>query len=133
MRFFVFIKDGEVDGHPYMEDNLLDTLPGFDPDKLPDNMMEINRVPPPTPSNNFVHMFVRYIIRDNTVIEEYYEVPYTEIEKRDLLNELVLNTNRPAGWIFDRETGDWVYPFPPPDPSENYDWDNDKLDWVLIN
>lgn len=109
MKAYIRIKDGQPDGFPILEENLLSAWPGFDPNNLPPDLVPFLRVDQ-RPIDRFeVEEGSSIQFVDGLWQDVWHVRPMTSEEKNALIQE-VRNAGAPPYWTFDEVNVIWLPP-----------------------
>lgn len=139
MKLYIRVVKGQITDHPILEENLMQAMPGFDPNNLPhdidgDEMFKpFERLPIPAPSGPYVDIQTVYQLYDDGVVRDtHIEVPYSE-ERRAEKRAQFYNMPHLKGWVFNEDICSWDAPTPyPGDENTRYAWDENLEQWALV-
>jgi hypothetical protein len=135
MRYFIKIDNDQIIDHPIQEDNFVSVFTDVDMDNLPNTFAEFFKGTPYV--NQPYRKFIRtdYVWSGNTVTEAHIDVEMTPEEKLAKQNQThqYYNDSGTVGWIFNEELCIYEPPIPYPNDGNLYDWNNEQLNWVLVN
>jgi len=141
-NLYIKIINGLPDGHPIMENNLLQVYPGIDLDNLPNNIAKFIRVPAPHPT---IYQRVTgpvYALNDEGAYTDVYTIEeIADSEKVILQNRIKatwIETDGHKSWLFNEATCRHEPPTPQPAailPTTTatgtvYIWNESTLSWV---
>lgn len=139
MKLYIRVVQGVITDHPILEENLIQAIPGFDPNNLPHDIdgfemfKPFERIPVPAPSGPYVNVQTEYqLCEDGVVRDVHFEVPYTP-EEQAAKREQFYSMSHPKGWVFNEAACHWDSPTPyPGDENTRYRWDEDIEQWVVV-
>jgi hypothetical protein len=133
MNLYIRYVNGEFTTHPMLEENCFQTIPNFDPNNLPEDLVKFIRVPAPAASGPYVKIVSSYVLLpDGTATDQHDEISIPLEERYNKIHTYRTTVECPMGWHFDEELCSYVPPVPYPDDGKFYRWDIARLQWVEI-
>ena len=134
-RFFIQVENGQPVDYPILESNFRSAFPNIDPNNLPDNFAEFERVEEPSPGLYQKNTYECVSNGSGGFRDSWTTIDMTEEEKQDLINGIKANweqMNGPASWVFNEELCRFLPPVPFPDDFDHvitYTWDEENQTW----
>lgn len=131
MELFIRIVDGMPFEHPILGDNFRQAFPHIDTNNLPPEFARFERVEMPEVGVYEIYEGTTYEWVDGIVKDVHRVRSMTDEEKalkQDETKRLWANRGL-ASWIFNEETCWFEPPFPYPDDSKAYVWNEETTSW----
>jgi hypothetical protein len=109
MKLYIKIKDGQPDGYPMLEENLLSAWPEFDPNNLTPDLVPFLRVDQEPLPRFHVEEGSSIQFVDGLWQDVWHVRPMTSEEKNVLIQE-VRDAGAPPYWTFDEVNVIWLPP-----------------------
>lgn len=130
---YIRVVNGMPFEHPLVEDNLKQVIINFDPNNLPKGLEPFIRKP--YPQIGFLETFVgtTYEKIDGVWQDVHNIRPLSEEEKAAKIQFAKDTFIFSDTWLLNETTGEWMPPVPYPTDGKLYSWDNEKLQWAIID
>jgi hypothetical protein len=135
MQLFIRIKDGVPFEHPIMEDNFREAFPEVDPNNLPPEFRQFERIPQPTHGVYEKIVGVTYEM-DGDIVKDVWHVrdmtPEEKLELQNFVKQDWLERSPLKSWVFNEEICFFEPPIPYPTDGNNYEWQEETVSWKMI-
>jgi hypothetical protein len=134
MNLYIMLQDGQPINHPMLETNVLMVFPGIDLNALPENLCRFIRVERPILGvyQLFEEPEITYEIKvDGICYDVWHYRDMTAEEKQAKIDTLIQNKPYPS-WTINIENCTYNPPVAMPTDGKLYRWNEDSLNWLII-
>jgi hypothetical protein len=130
MELYIRIVDGKPFEHPIMGDNFRAAFPHIDVNNLPPEFMRFDKQDIEIGVYEVFEQKPYFI--DGDFVKNGIKRPMTSEEKEKKINDLkaIWAIIGYPSWVFNEATGEFEPPFPKPDQTRKYRWNEDIRNWV---
>lgn len=132
MRFFIQVRNTGPFEHPISEENLRFIFSDFDPDNPPHGYEEFIRVPEPE-IGPFELISGSYYEKVDGVWQDVHYVRQLNAVERADKRRLARELFPYKSWIMNEETLEFFPPVEKPLDGNQYDWSEEKQEWLIID
>lgn len=134
MELFIQIKDGKPFEHPILGGNFRQAFPHIDPNNLPPEFAQFERIEPPSIGIYEIYEGVTYEKHGDFYKDVHHVRGMTQDEVLAKQNQAKAewSENGFVSWLFDENTCSFVPPIPRPMDGKIYRWDEPTVSWVEV-